>query len=88
MAEYQARAKIIDDLANSDPANPDWQRDVAVSHAKFSLIYRAESEPSKAIEHLREGHRIMSELVKKHPDWSVWQNDVAWFAGQIEALQN
>lgn len=86
LREFSARAEIAEQLSLSDPSNPDWQRDVAISHARFAIIYR-DSEPSKAIDHLREGHRIMSELLAQHPDWTVWRNDVAWFAAQIDELQ-
>ncbi len=46
---------IAERLAQSDPGNAGWQRDLSVSFAKLAVAFRKGGEKAKALEALRQG---------------------------------
>ena len=73
-------------LAQSDPGNAGWQRDLAVSYAKLADVYRRSNDRDNALAALRQGQAIMARLVKLSPDNARWKSDLDSFNGQIAAL--
>jgi tetratricopeptide (TPR) repeat protein len=77
---------IRDRLAQADPGNAGWQRDLSVSYAKLANAYRTAGQLPQAREQLTAGRTIIARLTETYPDWSQWKKDLAWFDGQIAAL--
>ena len=85
---YRDGLAIRDRLAQSDPGNAGWQRDLAVSYAKLATIYRKYQDNAKALDMLRQGQTIMLRMTQLSPDNAQWKNDVVWFERQITELKN
>ena len=85
---YRDGLAIRDRLAQSDPGNAGWQRDLAVSYAKLATIYRKYQDNAKALDMLRQGQAIMLRMTQLSPDNAQWKNDVVWFERQITQLKN
>jgi hypothetical protein len=74
-------------LAKSDPENNEWQRDVAIAHAKLALGYEQGGERSRAIAAFRDGRTIMQRIVARSRDDERWEQDLRWFNERIAALE-
>ena len=70
-------------LAQSDPGNADWQRDLSVSYAKLADAYSKSNETAKARDALAAGRAIIGKLVEQHPDQVQWKQDLTWFDARI-----
>src|ERR1700736_4303706 len=86
LKSYRARQVIILRLANSDPGNAEWQRDLAVSFGKLGLVHKQSGDKAKALDALRQGQTIMAHMTKLSPDNATWKQDLAWFDGLIAEL--
>jgi hypothetical protein len=86
LTSYRDSLAIAERLAQSDPDNAGWQRDLSVSHAKLALCLK-DADPSGAIESLENGHAIMMRLLMLSPDNAIWRRDAAWFEGQLRAMK-
>ena len=64
-------------LATADPANTEWQRDLAVSHEKIGDVRRAQGTPTTALKAYQEELRIVSLLAAADPDNARWQRDLS-----------
>ena len=58
-----------------------------LSYAKLANGYRTAGQLPEARQQLVAGQAIIARLVAQHPDWAEWKKDLAWFDGQIAALQ-
>jgi len=83
---YRRALAIFARLAQADPGNAGWQRDLAVSHAKLASPFRKGGENAKALDALRRGRAIMARMTALSPDNAVWKRDLAWFDGQIAGM--
>jgi hypothetical protein len=86
LTSFRDGLAIAQRLAQADPGNAGWQRDVAVSHAKLANAYRVARDIEAARHHLVAGRAIMAELVGKFPDWAQWRGDLARFDRLLEQL--
>ena len=86
LKSYRDDLAISERLAQSDPGNAGWQRDLAISYAKLARVYRRSNDREKALAVLRQGKAIMDRLAKLAPDNAAWKRDLAWFDQQIAAL--
>jgi hypothetical protein len=77
---------IRDRLAQADPGNAGWQRDLSVSYAKLADVSKRNGEAATALDMLQQGRAIMVRLTTLSPDNAVWRRDLAWFDGQIAEL--
>ncbi len=64
-----------------------WQRDLAVSHARLASVFRKLGKLADALAELRKGRAIMAALVAMASGHAQWAKDLAWFDGQIAALE-
>jgi hypothetical protein len=87
LKSYEAKRDIISRLAQSDPGNADWQRDLSVSYSKLADAYRKSNETAKARDALAAGRAIIGKLVEQHPDQAQWKQDLAWFEAQLAELE-
>jgi hypothetical protein len=83
LKSYEGKGDIISRLAQSDPGNAGWQRDVSVSYAKLAYAYRKSNETAKARDAFAAGRAIIGKLVEQHPDQAQWKQDLAWFDARI-----
>ncbi len=58
-----------------------------MSHAKLAEFYAKTGEREKARAALGRGKAIMERMTKLSPDNAGWKRDLAWFEGQIAALE-
>jgi hypothetical protein len=86
LTSYRDSFAIRERLAQSDPGNAGWQRDLAVSHAKIADALKSMGKGGEALESLRQGHAIMVRLAARSPDNVRWKQDLDWFASQIAEL--
>jgi hypothetical protein len=76
LTAYQAALTIAEGLAKRDPANTQWQVDVAVSFAKLGSLESLVSMQQRK-EYLSRGLELLSALKRAgrlHPnqDWTSW----------------
>ena len=83
---YRDDLAIMEQLAQADPGNAGWQRDLSVSHAKLANVFTKTGERVKAIDALHQGRAIMERLTKMSPHNAVWKRDLVWFDGRIREL--
>jgi Tetratricopeptide repeat len=83
LKSYRDCLAIAERLAQSDPGNAGWQRDLASSYGRLADVYRQSKDRRKALAALRQGKAIMDRLVKLS---ASWKRDLAWFDQQIAAL--
>jgi hypothetical protein len=83
---YQADLAIADRLAKSDPGNAEWQRDLAISLVRLTIMHRQSGDMASARDELRQGQAIMARLTKLALENAQWKKDLAWFDGQIADL--
>ena len=55
---YRDWFAIVEALAQSDPGNADWQRDLAVSYSKLGDVYRRSNNSNDALDALQKGQAI------------------------------
>jgi len=77
LAAYRQSLEIREALAARDPANTQWQTDVAVSCAKLGTLETEAITYSKRKDYLLRGSRILSELKSRgqlmpNQDWTDW----------------
>ena len=77
MASYQASMAIRKRLAEADPDNAGWQRDLAVSHIKIGNVLVDQGNLEKAMASYRASHAIFKPLAAADPDNDHWQRDLA-----------
>jgi hypothetical protein len=86
LTSYRDSLAIADWLAQSDPGNAGWQRDLAAGYAKLADVYGRSNDRSNALAALRQGQGIIARLAKLSPDNAGWKRDQAWFDNQIATL--
>jgi hypothetical protein len=86
LKSYSDSLAIRERLAQSEPDNAGWQRDLSVSYKNVGGAYRKSNETTKAREALTAGRAIIGKLVEQHPDQARWKRDLAGFDAQIAAL--
>jgi tetratricopeptide (TPR) repeat protein len=83
LKSYRDSFAIADRLAQSDPGNAGWRRDVAASHGRLAIAFKKSGETPKALDALRQGRDIMARLTTLSPTNAEWKRDLAWFEGQL-----
>ena len=86
LTSFRNSLAITEHLAQSDPDNAEWQRDLAALYSEFADVYRQSGDTAAALAALRHGEEIMARLAELSPDNADWQRDLAWFKEQIAAL--
>src|SRR6516164_1211820 len=61
----------------ADPANTDWQHDLAVSHEKVGDAQQAQGNQGEALTSYRESLAVADRLAKGEPANTAWQRDLA-----------
>jgi tetratricopeptide (TPR) repeat protein len=84
LASYRASLTTRERLAKSDPGNARWQRDMSVSHANIGRLLARQGERDRALAEFRLGREILVKLKVASPNDA---KDLAWFEGEIAALE-
>ena len=83
LKSYRDSLAIIDRLAQADPGNAGWQRDLSVSYAKIGVVFQRTGNKTEALNALREGDTIIERMTRLSPDNVQWKQDLNWFDKQI-----
>jgi Flp pilus assembly protein TadD len=87
LRSYTASRTIRDRLARQDPANAQWQRDLAVSYMKLGTVEKQKDNTTAAVDFFTQARAISARLVEHDPTNAIWKNDLAWVERQIVALK-
>jgi hypothetical protein len=79
---------IFERLAQADPGNAGWLRDLALSYGRVGLIEMRQGVRDDALKALRQGRDIIEQLVRRSPENVTLPKDLAWFDNQIETYKN
>ena len=74
---------ISERLAQSDPGNAGWQRDLSVSYTKIGDVQRAQRDLAAALKSYRDSLAIIERLVKSDPGNTGWQRDLTVSYGKL-----
>lgn len=74
----------MEGLASKDPSQTQWQRDLAMSHAKLGDAMRAFGKLSASVEAYRSALPIFERLAELDPTNAQWRDDVARARARLE----
>jgi tetratricopeptide (TPR) repeat protein len=77
LAEYRQGLEVIEPLAERDPGNMEWQRDLSVSHERIGGILQAQGDLAGALAEYRRSHEIFEALAERDPGNMRWQRDLS-----------
>ena len=67
LREFRASFEIAQRLAEQDPGNASWQRDLSVSHNKIGDVLRAQGDLDGALGEFRASFEIRKRLAEQDP---------------------
>ena len=67
---------ILAALAEKDPGNADWQRDLEISHNKVGDVLKDQGDLAAALDEYRANLDICQRLAEKDPNNAGWQRDL------------
>jgi tetratricopeptide (TPR) repeat protein len=76
LSSYQIALAIRKQLAARDPANPQWQRDLAVSFDHIGDVRRAQGNLSATLSSYQQSLQIAEKLAARDPANTQWQTDL------------
>jgi hypothetical protein len=88
LTAYRASLAIRERLAQQDPNNAQWQRDLSVSHDRIGDMLAAQGEGAAALTAYRASLAIAERLAQQDPNNAEWQTDVVvsyWKLAQSNA---
>jgi tetratricopeptide (TPR) repeat protein len=74
---YETALAIAEPVANVDPGNAGWQRDLSVSQQKIGDVLRAQGNLPAALESFKASHAIFERLAKADPGNVGSQRDLS-----------
>jgi len=77
MADYREAQTIAQRLAEADPRNAGWQRDLSVSFSKIGDVQVAQGQLADALASFRAGLAIAQRLAEADPRNAGWQRDLS-----------
>ena len=77
LESYRSGMAIAEKLAESDPSNTGWQRDLSVSHNKTGDVQQAQGDLEAALESYRSDMAIAEKLAESDPSNAGWQRDLS-----------
>ena len=82
LTSYQASLAIRERLAQADPGNAGWQRDLSVSHNKIGDVLQAQGDLAAALTSYQASLAIAERLAQADPGNAGWQRDLSVVAQQ------
>ncbi|MFN6355716.1 MAG: tetratricopeptide repeat protein [Cyanobacteriota bacterium] len=77
LASYMETLAICGRLAEADPANAGWQRDLAVAHSRMGDVYVNQGRLEAALTSFQRTLTISEQLAEADPANAGWQRDYA-----------
>ncbi|MFN5464046.1 MAG: hypothetical protein ACK5CQ_03265, partial [Cyanobacteriota bacterium] len=77
LASYMETLAICGRLAEADPANAGWQRDLAVAHSRMGDVYVNQGRLEAALPSFQRTLTISEQLAEADPANAGWQRDLA-----------
>jgi tetratricopeptide (TPR) repeat protein len=74
---FEASMAIVRQLAERDPANPQWQRDLSVAYRSIGKMRVTQGELVAALEAFEESMAIAQQLAGRDPANAQWQRDLS-----------
>ena len=87
LTSYQASLAIAERLAQADPGNAGWQRDLSVSHNKIGDVLVAQGNLPAALTSYRASLAIRERLAQADPGNAGWQRDLSVSHNRIGDVQ-
>ena len=87
LASFRQSLDVRRGLAQADPSNAGWQRDLTVSLIKVGDVLLAQGDPRSALAHGLEAQRIAEKLASLDPSNATWQKDVAFIRQLVERVR-
>lgn len=82
-----SRAGQCQRLAQADPSNTEWQRDLSISHEKIGGVRLAQGDVPGALATFSESLSIRQRLAQADPSNTQWQRDLSLIRDVIDSLQ-
>ena len=77
LRSYRDGFAISSRLAQSDPGNAGWQRDLSVSYEKIGDVQVAQGDLAGALSPYRDSLAIIDRLAQSDPGNAGWQRDLS-----------
>ena len=77
LKSYRDSLAIAERLAEADPSNTGWQRDLSVSYDKVGDVLVAQGNLPEALKSYRDSLAISERLAKADPSNAGWQRDLS-----------
>ena len=76
ITKYQQGIAVFKQLAESDPSNANWQRDLSVSYEKLAGVYQKQDKIAEAIGQYKKSLIIKNHLAEMDKSNADWQRDL------------
>jgi tetratricopeptide (TPR) repeat protein len=76
IAEIRQAVEILQQLAQQDPSNTQWQRDLSISHDKIGDMLAAQGNGAEALVAYQRSLAIRERLAQQDPTNAEWQTDL------------
>ena len=87
LVAFQASMDVAQALAESDPSNAGWQRDLSFSFTRLAQICEQQGKRPLAVEYAEKSLLIDERLAALDPTNATWQNDVKVSRGMVARLK-
>jgi tetratricopeptide (TPR) repeat protein len=77
LKSYRDSLAIFEHLAQSDPGNAGWQRDLSISYEKIGDVQVAQGDLPGALKSYRDDLAITERLAQSDPGNAGWQRDLS-----------
>ena len=84
---YKDGLAIRDHLAEADPSNAGWQRNLAVGYGRVAMTLAQQGETAQALSEYRQARDVIARLKEESPDNATLPNDLAWYEAEIAKLE-
>ena len=84
---HEKSLAIAKRLAEADPSNSGWQRDLSVSYMKIGDAMAKQTQRAEALEFLQKGLAISEWLEKLDPSNAIWRGDLVSVKETIARLK-
>jgi tetratricopeptide (TPR) repeat protein len=87
LKSYRDSLAIADRLAQADPGDAGWQRDLAVAYNRVGDVLVAQGNLPEARKSYRDSLAIVDRLAKVDPGNAGWQRDLAVSYGRVATVE-
>ena len=77
LEQYQKAHKLLQQQADKEPNNTQWQRDLSVSYGRLGNMYKVNGDMPAALKAYQDSLSIRNKLVELDPKQAEWQRDLS-----------